>query len=151
MHWKITQVTHKIDLKKVASKNCLPSLRYGRACQHLLQNFHSIQYAELPGKNIKMQAELFTCWHCSHSLFKDCTAPFLSLGHFRYFHLFCGVFCGLQGPQVQLTTGHVVPCKRIISILGLQTKHTMSVIPLNCHSSFASMFRSVVILVWRRT
>lgn len=151
MHWKVTQITHKIDPNKIAPKTYLLSLRYGRACKHLLQNFHSIHYAKVPGKNVKMQAEHFTCWDCSHSLFKDCTAPLLSLGHFRYFHLFRGVFCGLQGPQLQLTTGHVVPCKRIISILGLQTKHTTSVTPLNCHSPFAGMFRRVVILVCKCT
>lgn len=69
-----------------------------------------------------MQAEHFTCWDCSHSFIKDCTAPFLSLGHFWDLHLFCGVFCGLQGPQLQLPAGHVVPCQGIISISGLQTE-----------------------------
>lgn len=68
-----------------------------------------------------MKAEYFTCGDSCHSLFKDCTAPFLPLGHFGYFHLFCSGFCGLQGPQIQLSTGHVVPHKRIIGIFSLQT------------------------------
>lgn len=76
-----------------------------------------------------MQAQLFTCWDCSHSLFKDRTASFLSLGHFRYFLLLCGVLCGLQGAQLQLATGHVVPRKRIISVLSLQTEHHVRYTP----------------------
>lgn len=98
-----------------------------------------------------MQAELFTCWDCSHSLFKNGTASLLPLGHFRYFHLFCGTFGGRQGAQLQLTTGHVVPCERIISVLGLQTKHIPSLTPLNRHSAFTSMFRRVLILAYKCT
>lgn len=98
-----------------------------------------------------MEAELFTCWDCSHSLFKNGTASLLSLGHFRYFHLFCGTLCGRQGAQLQLTAGHVVPCERIVSVLALQTKHTTSVTALNHHSAFTSMFRRVLILVYKCT